>query len=110
MQFVPFENVPKSPSRELALHDSVFDRHRDSILTIVSMKVRWRMVSVVHRDDDSEEAAQFRHLGTLARGHMRLDSKKPSRPKTGQPGFTASSDDVARQTRRQSMSISVSFS
>lgn len=51
-----------------------FYRNLDLVLTITRMEMRRRMVVVVHRDDDPEEAANFRHAPNLRGRGVRFDA------------------------------------
>src|SRR6185295_14547113 len=61
MKLAPLLDVCKRPLWHFAGHLASPDIDRDFEFTINGVKVRRAMVSVVHGDNDSEEAAELRH-------------------------------------------------
>ena len=61
MLALPFEHCCQSTSRKAAFDSSAPDFERYFILPIFSMKVRRRMVAIVHSYNNAEKATDFRH-------------------------------------------------
>src|SRR5713226_7229763 len=58
----PFGHEPAYSRRQIPLDDhQAVDRHNGSLPTVTNMKVRRRMIIIMHRDDDAVEAREFRH-------------------------------------------------
>ena len=72
-QFVPVQRTPllnmsQGSHLKAAVDFASVYCNRDLMVTVQSVKVRWRMVALVHRDHDSEEATDFRHKLPTRRG------------------------------------------
>ncbi len=61
MQLAPLLDVRKRPLRHFAAHVAGPDIDRNFEFAMNGIKVRRAMVSVVHGDDDSEEATELWH-------------------------------------------------
>jgi hypothetical protein len=61
MQIIPLQEDAKSAPREAAGDHAALDRHLHLELAVVGVEMRRRVVSVLHRHHDSEEATDFRH-------------------------------------------------
>jgi hypothetical protein len=62
MEFRPVENQPESPTRQPSLDDfQRLDRDFRFMLAVYRVKVRWRVIVVIHSDDDPEEDAECGH-------------------------------------------------
>ena len=65
MQAPPFQDKTKRTRRKRASHAAVADPDLNCFARVARMKVRRRVLVVIHGDDDSEEAADLRHSGIL---------------------------------------------
>jgi len=61
MEIIPIEYGRQRAPRKPTLDNAAFDLDSNFILPVFRVEMRRRMVTVVHPDNDSEEAADFRH-------------------------------------------------
>lgn len=63
MQLTPFLYVRQSPRWKVTLHPARIDLDSDLVFTVDRVEVRWRMITVVHCNDDAKKAAELRACG-----------------------------------------------
>ena len=68
MQSVSLQYQIHPASGKLAYHDSGCDLYSNLKLSVYGVKVRWRVVTVIHVDGDSEKPAQLRHRPYISPG------------------------------------------
>ena len=61
MEIIPIEYSRQRAPRKPTLDNAAFDLDSNLMLPVLRMEMRRRVVTVVHPDNDSEEAADFRH-------------------------------------------------
>jgi len=62
MKFGPVENQPEGPARQVSLDEfQCLDPDFRFMLAVYSVEVRWRVIVIIHSDDDSEEDAERWH-------------------------------------------------
>ena len=55
MKLVPLQDMCKSPPRKFTLHHAGLQVRRHFILSVLGMKMRRRMIVVIHSDYDSQK-------------------------------------------------------
>jgi len=66
MKIKPFKHKAQRPFREISMHDSALNIHRDLILSINGMEMRGRMLPRKDADHDPEKPGNLRHGNRLA--------------------------------------------
>ena len=61
MEIIPIEYGRQCPPRKPPLDNAAIDLDDNFMLPVFRVEMRRKMVTVVHPDNDSEEAANFRH-------------------------------------------------
>ena len=65
MKLQPFQHVRLSSLRQCAVYPARLNFHGDFEIAINRVEMRWPVLSVIHRDNDSEEAADFGHAANF---------------------------------------------
>lgn len=61
MQVRPLEYVRQRAFRKVAIHSALLDLHCDFEVAINGVEVRRPVIAVIHGNDNTQEATQFRH-------------------------------------------------
>jgi hypothetical protein len=65
MQQPPFLHVRQGALWKISINFARAYIDRSFMVTVYRVKMRWRVVAVVHRNDDTQEAAKFWHRQSL---------------------------------------------
>ena len=78
MESIPLQDVPLRTSREAAGHLPIGDADRDLVLAIECVEMGGLMILVEHGDNDTQEAAELRHVVSYARMSSALVHARPT--------------------------------
>lgn len=70
MKATPLKDMSQGPLWEFPINSTARDFDRDLGITVDGVEVRRGMISVVHRDHDSQEATDLAHMAAYQEGFV----------------------------------------